>query len=304
MGSEVVRILLSRGYEVVVADDLSNPQSKPKDGYEFLKGDMGDLVLAKRAFEGVDACVALASRRGAIGFVHRNPTDILVGNNRIYEGTFRAASEAKVKRLVFISSSMVYESVKTFPWRETDVRDLPLPVSVFGFSKVTGERYCHVFKQAHGLSYTIIRPSNVYGPDELPGEQVGDTHVIPELFKKISSGQHPVPLLGDGHQTRCFVHVRDIAAGIVLAFESERAANEDFNMGGAEEISILELAKMIWRLCGKKNEFKSTSVAGFPQDVQRQFLDSSKARKLLGWCPQITFLQGLEEVINKLKKAT
>lgn len=301
VGREVVSLLLANGYDVVVADDLSNPQSRVESGYKFYQIDIGNLGEAHKVFEGVDACVALASRRGAIGFVYRNPTEILIGNNNIYNGTFNAAADAKIRRLVFISSSMVYECSPHFPSKEAELSKAALPVSVFAFSKLMGEQYCKAFHQQHELNYTIIRPSNVYGPEEVPGEKVGDAHVIPDLFKKITSGEYPISLLGNGKQTRSFIHVKDIARGIVTALENEGAANEDFNMGGSEEIQIFELAKMIWALCGIKKEFQFAHHPGFPQDVQRQFLDTAKARNLLEWCPEINFRDGLREAITALK---
>lgn len=302
VGSEVVDLLLSKGYEVVVADDLSNPQSRVKPGYEFLHIDIGDKAAAAKAFEGVDACIALASRRGAIGYVHRHPTDILVNNNRIYNSTFECAVEYGIGRLVFVSSSMIYESCKSFPWRESDVATLPMPVSVFGSSKLMGELYCRAFSRERGLEYTIVRPSNVYGINERPVGEVGDTHVIPDLFRKIVSGQYPLQLLGDGRQSRSFVHVSDIARGIVMALESEKAANEDFNMAGVEEVPIMGLARMIWNHCGMDKEFQVARVEGFPQDVQRQYMDITKAKTLLGWCPQVPFKDGLHEVVEWLRQ--
>ncbi len=98
VGSRLTSLLLAKGYQVVVADDLSNPQSASRPGYDFLHADMGDPAACDRAFRGVDACIALASRRGAIGYVHRNPTEILVGNSRIYSATFGAALRAGVRR--------------------------------------------------------------------------------------------------------------------------------------------------------------------------------------------------------------
>ena len=302
VGSVVVDKLLAKGYDVVVADDLSNPQSSVKPGYEFFHIDIGNLEDARKAFEGVDCCIALAAKRGAIGYVHRNPTEFLVEHSRVYNGTFKAAVEANVERLVFISSSMIYENSKKFPSQEADVlgMPIPIPVSVFGFSKLMGEWYCRTFHEQFGLPYTIIRPSNIYGPNERPGAKIGDTHVIPELFRKIQTGQYPLELLGNGLQSRSFIHVTDITEGIVMALESKAAENEDFNMGGAEEVKIIELAEMIWNLCGREEPFRIKQVEGFPQDVQRQFLDTAKARELLGWQPGVSFEQGLKEVVEWL----
>lgn len=301
VGSELVPLLDDRGYEVVVADDLSNPQSSPPDRGEFLEVDIGDPDAALRAFRGVDLCVALASRRGAIGYVHRHPTEILIKNNQIYEQTFRRAAEVGVNRLVFVSTSMVYERAEEFPTPEGVVEEIPPPGSVFGRSKLIGEWYCRTFERSHDLEHVIVRPSNIYGPDELPSEKVGDSHVIPDLFLKIRSGQHPLELLGDGRQTRAFVHVRDLARGLVRALEAGvEATGEAFNLGGPEEIEIRELARVLWELSGRDESFGVETVEGFPHDVPRQLLDISKAERLLGWEPRVGLREGLAEVVERL----
>jgi UDP-glucose 4-epimerase len=303
LGRELIPQLIEKDYDVVVADDLSNPQSEVHSGYEFHQVDVGNQEKSLRAFQGADICIALASRRGAIGYVHENPTDIITNNNRIFNGTFELAVKAKIERIIFISSSMIFDSATQFPTKEEDVPHLTAPSSDFGFSKFIGEKYCHVFHRAYGLAYTIIRPSNIYGINELPGEKVGDSHVIPELFRKITSGQYPVEILGDGKQTRCFIHTSDMARGIVMALESENAINEDFNMGSTEEVSILDLARMIWDNCDMDLDFESSHKEGFPQDVRRQLMDTSKAKTLLGWQPQIGFQDGLVDVVTWLKGA-
>ena len=121
--------------------------------------------------------------------------------------------------------------------------------------------------------------------------------MIPDLVKKIRDGQYPVELLGDGQQTRCFTHVRDIARGIVMAMESERAVNEDFNLGNSEEITMLELARRLYALCGDQRPFKATHVPGFPSDIRRRVPDGSKAERVLGWTPRVTLEEGLREVV-------
>ncbi len=297
VGHRVVSELLAKGYQVVVADDLSNPQSVVEPGYDFLHADMGDPAAADDAFRGVDACIAMASRRGAIGYVHRHPAEILVGNNRIYSATFGAANRAGVRRLVFVSSSMIYDSVESFPVKESDAETMAAPRSVFGFSKLIGERYCETFESEGGPPYAIVRPSNVYGPEERPGRVAGDAHVIPDLFRKIMSGQRPVEIFGDGRQSRSFVHVDDVARGMVMALESERAVNETFNLAGVDEISIIDLARKMWALCGMTGALEMVTAPGFPQDVRRQSLAIGKARRLLGWEPQMPFDDGLAQVV-------
>ncbi|MFN8641700.1 MAG: NAD(P)-dependent oxidoreductase [Candidatus Binatia bacterium] len=299
IGSEVVRQLRAKGHAVRVVDNMSKPSSRVPDGVEIVRGDLTQPGVARDAFQGARACINLAARIGGIGYFHKLPAEILSENNLIYSHTFEAAVAAKLERMLFISSSMVFESATSFPSREEDLRVIPPPFTAYGFSKLIGEWYCRAFFDQYGLRYSILRPFNAIGPEEEAGDEVGDAHVIPDLVKKIRGGQYPVELLGDGQQTRCFTHVTDIARGIVLALDHPAAVNEDFNLGNPEEITMLELARRIYAEWGDARPFATTFVPGFPSDVKRRVPDGSKAQRLLGWAPQIDFATALREVIGK-----
>ncbi len=297
IGGEVVRQLLAKGYPVRVVDNLSKPSSRVPEGADFVRAELTDPAAASETFQGVRVCINLAARIGGIGYFHRLPGTILSENNRIYSSTFEAAVEHGLERMIFVSSSMVFESATRFPSCERDLLTLPPPLTAYGFSKLIGEWYCRAFFDQHGLHYSIARPFNAIGPEEEAGEEVGDAHVIPDLAKKILSGQHPLELLGDGTQTRCFTNVRDIARGIIMMMESEAAVNEDFNLGTSEEIAMLELARRIHALCAPDRTFEVKYVPGFPSDIRRRVPDGTKAKRLLGWEPEISFDEGLREVI-------
>jgi nucleoside-diphosphate-sugar epimerase len=298
IGSEVVRQLRAKGHAVRVVDNMSKPSSRVPDGVEFVRGNLADAGVARQAFRGARACINLAARIGGIGYFHKLPAEILSENNLIYSHTFEAAVAEGLQRMLFVSSSMVFESATRFPSKEEDLRVIPPPFTAYGFSKLIGEWYCRAFHDQHGLAYTILRPFNAIGPEEAAGDTVGDAHVIPDLVKKIRAGQHPVELLGDGTQTRCFTHVQDIARGIVMGLDHPAAVNEDFNLGNEEEITMLELARQIYALCRTDKPFAATFVPGFPSDVKRRVPDGSKAKRLIGWAPQIDFATGLREVVG------
>jgi UDP-glucose 4-epimerase len=297
IGSAVVRELLTRGYRVRVVDNMSKASSRVPEGVEFVRGDLADPATARESFRGAKACINLAARIGGIGYFHKLPATILSENNCIYSSTFEAAVEHKLERMIFVSSSMVFESATRFPSREDELLSLPPPFTAYGFSKLIGEWYCRAFFDQHGLQSTICRPFNAIGPDEEAGEVVGEAHVIPDLVKKVLGGQHPLELLGDGKQTRCFTHVRDIARGIVMSLESETAVNQDFNLGTAEEITMLELARRIHALCAPERPFEVKYLPGFASDIRRRVPDGSKAKRLLGWEPTITIDEGLRECV-------
>lgn len=302
IGSEVVRQLVERGYQVRVADNLSKPESSVKEGYEFLQLDLSKKKEAERAFQGMDVCINLAAKIGGIGYFHKYPATILSENNKIYSNTFEAAVRFNLQRMIYVSSSMVFESTNKFPSKEEDLVRIPPPISAYGFSKLSGEWYCQAFWEEYRLPYSICRPFNAYGVNEFPGEEVGYAHVIPDLVKKILRGQYPLELLGDGQQTRSFTHVRDLADGIITVMESEKAKNKDFNIASAREIKIIDLAKILWRLCGQKEGFKVVFVPGFTYDIKRRIPDVTKIKKLLGWEAKIKLENGLKEVIAWLKK--
>jgi nucleoside-diphosphate-sugar epimerase len=302
IGSEVVRQLLAKRYSVRVVDNMSKPSSRVPEGVDFIRADLADPASARDTFRGARMCINLAAKIGGIGYFHRVPATILAENNQIYTSTFEAAVEHKLERMIFVSSSMVFESATRFPSREDELLSMPPPFTAYGFSKLIGEWYCRAFFDQFRLRYTIARPFNAIGPDEEAGDEVGDAHVIPDLVKKVLSGQHPLELLGDGNQTRCFTHVRDIARGIIMAMESEAAVNEDFNLGTSEETTMLDLARRIHALCAPERPFEVKHMPGFPSDIRRRVPDGSKAKRLLGWEPEITFDEGLREVIAAARR--
>lgn len=303
IGSEVVKRLVKKKYQVRVVDDLSKSDVKRlPSGIEFIKGDLTDPRVTKKAFKGIDKCIHLAAKIGGIGYFHKYPATILSENNKIHSSVFEAAAQEKIDRVVYISSSMVFESTSKFPSRESDINKIPPPISGYGFSKLIGEWYCKTFKDEFGLNYSIVRPFNVYGINEKPEDDVGYAHVIPDLVKKIVSGQYPLELLGNGKQTRCFTHLSDIANGIILVMEHRNAVNEDFNLTTTEETEIIKLAEILWKLCKQEKSFKVKYVKGFKHDIKRRFASNSKARKLLGWKPKITLRKGLPEVVEWVRK--
>lgn len=308
IGGEVVNKLLEKNYKVRVVDNLSKPasqrggkESKVRQGYEFIQEDLTDKKVAQEVFRGMDICLNLAAKIGGIGYFHKYPATILSENNKIYSATFEAAVKNKLERMVYISSSMVFESATQFPSREEDVKEIPPPISSYGFSKLIGEQYCRAFWDEYRLPYSICRPFNAYGINEYPGEEVGYAHVIPDLIKKILEKQYPLELLGDGQQIRCFTHVSDLADGIIAVMESKAAVNQDFNIADPKPIKIIDLAKLLWRLTNQRKLFKAKYVKGFEFDIKKRIPETSKIKKVLNWEPKVKFEDGLKEVIRWLQ---
>ena len=302
IGSEIVRQLLDMGYPVRVADNLSKKDIRIDNRAEFIKVDLTDKSGTNKVFKDIDVCINAAAKIGGIGYFHKYPATILSENNKIYSSTFEAAAENGIERMVYISSSMVFESATNFPSKESDIAKIPPPVTAYGFSKLTGEWYCHAFWDQYRLPYSICRPFNAYGVNEYPEKEPGYAHVIPDLVRKILSGQYPLELLGDGRQIRCFTHVSDVADGIITVALSPKAKNEDFNIGSDKEIKMLDLAKRVWKLMKIKKPFAVKFKKGFKFDIKRRVPDVVKTKKMLNWEPKVNFEKGLLEVIEWLKK--
>ena len=301
IGSEVVIQLLERGYKVRVADDLSKKEASVPSGCEFLKLDLTKKDDALKAMKGVDYCIHIAAKIGGIGYFHKYPATILSENNKMYSAVFEAAVKEKIKRIIYLSSSMVFESTKSYPSFEVDIKRIPPPLSAYGFSKLVGEWYCYSFFDQYGLKYTILRPFNAYGINERPEKEVGYAHVIPDLIKKILDGQYPLELLGDGKQTRCFTHVSDIARGIILSLESKEAENQDFNIGSEREIKMIDLAKILHKYSKVGKPFKVKYVKGFQYDIKKRVPSSKKIRHILNWKPEKKLEKELPVIIDWIK---
>lgn len=309
IGSEIVRQLLNLGYSVRVADDLSKEDlsaslkasAQIDRRAQFIKVDLTNKRKTEGVFKGIDICINAAAKIGGIGYFHKYPATILSENNKIYSSTFEAAVKSKIQRMVYISSSMVFESATSFPSKESDLTEIPPPVSSYGFSKLSGEWYCRSFWDEHKLSYSICRPFNAYGINEFPEREVGYAHVIPDLVRKILSNQYPLELLGDGQQTRCFTHVSDIARGVTAISMHPNGKNQDFNIGSDKEIKMIDLAATIWQLMKVKKHFEVNFVKGFEFDIKRRVPNVSKVKQLIGWEPKVKFEDGLIGVITWLK---
>jgi UDP-glucose 4-epimerase len=304
IGAAVVRRLLSDpAYEVRVSDQRMAPQWM-REGCEVHTGDLRVLSEAIAATRGCDQVIHLAAIVGGIANFHKLPHTLTEVNNALYNAVIRAALEVEVERFVYVSSSMVFESAELFPTPEEYLPKCPVPVSAYGFSKLTGEVYCRAAHQEHGLPYTICRPFNAYGPGEVPdAAEPGIAHAVPDLINKVLSGQHPLQIFGSGEQTRTLTHVEDIADGIVVAMGSPAGLNEDFNISASEELTVAEIARVIWECCGEDPErFELEHLPTFAVDVQRRWPSVKKAKEKLGWQARVELWDGITATVEWLRE--
>lgn len=313
--------LLRSGHAVVGVDNFSKygPLKKSYSdhpAYTFIEGDAKDAALLKDAIADCDVMVAAAAMIGGISYFHEFAYDLIAENERITASSFDAAIWAhknkKLKKIVIISSSMVFESTQTFPTPEGAQFISPPPLSTYGFQKLATEYFTQGAWQQYQLPFTIVRPFNCVGIGEsraLTDKEIYSgniklamSHVVPDLVQKIIKGQDPVHILGSGEQVRHYTYGGDVAKGIRLCIESKRALNDDFNISTAESTTVLELAELIWRKINLDKSFRFVSEKPFEHDVQRRVPDVSKAKRILGYEATTSLDAMLDEVIPWIRQ--
>jgi UDP-glucose 4-epimerase len=323
IGGYVVEELLSRGYQVVGLDNYSKygPVTRSYDShpdYRFVEGDARDVDLVTELLDGCEHFIAGAAMIGGISYFHAYAYDLLATNERIMASSCDAAIKAHrdgtLKKMTYLSSSMVFESTTHWPSKEGDERLVPPPLSSYGFQKLAVEYYAKAAWDQYKLPYTIVRPFNCVGVGE--GRALGEvevlsgnvklamSHVVPDLVQKIVKGQDPLHILGAGDQVRHYTYGGDLAKGIIAAMEHEDAVNQDFNISTAESTTVLELAEVIWRkIKGPDVPFSVVSDDPYEYDVQKRVPDVSKAKQVLGYEANTSLDEMLDEVIPWVTQA-
>jgi len=293
IGSNLVDGLLFKGFRVRVLDNLSTGKRAnlanawPK--IEFLKGDLRSDKDVKKAVCGAHYVFHM----GAIANVPQSVDQPLVTHEVNVTGTFRllqASREAGVKRLIFTSSSSVYGETDKFPSTE---EDLPCPESPYAASKIMGEYYCRNFSALYGLETVMLRYFNVFGPRQNPKSRYAC--VIPIFLKCLLEGIPP-EVHWDGKQSRDFVYVDDVVAANLLAMKRPGVSGEVFNIGSHSEVRVIDCLTKIQKILG----LKKVRIVYTPKrqgDVRRTFADITKAKRLLGLRPSVSFDAGLRETV-------
>ena len=303
IGAAIVkRLLADPAYELRVSDQRSAPQWM-RESCEVHTGDLRVPAEALGAMKGCTHVIHLAAIVGGIANFHRLPHTLTEVNNALYNAIIRAALELEVERFVYVSSSMVFERAELFPTPEDYLPQCPVPLSAYGFSKLTGEVYCRAAHDEHGFPYTICRPFNAYGPGEVPDAEPGIAHAVPDLINKVLSGQRPLQIFGSGEQTRTLTHVDDIADGVVTAMSSPAGLNEDFNISASRELTVAEIARIVWDACGEDPDaFALEHLPTFTVDVKRRWPSVEKARELLDWQARIEVEDGIAATVLWLRE--
>jgi nucleoside-diphosphate-sugar epimerase len=317
----LVEELLRHGHTVVGIDNYSKYGKVEKSYddhpcYQFTEGDAKDVGLMKKLIGDCDQVVAVAAMIGGISLFHEYAYDLLAENERITASTFDAAiwahKNSRLKKVNVLSSSMVFESTEEYPTPEGEQLKCPPPLSTYGFQKLACEYFAKGAWEQYKLPYTIIRPFNCIGVGEkralcdkeiMSGNvKLAMSHVVPDLAQKVLKGQNPLHILGKGNQIRHYTYGGDLAEGIRLCIESEKAVNEDFNLSTPESTSVLELAEQIWRKINGDRPLRVVSDPAFEYDVQKRVPSVEKAERVLGFKAETTLSDALDEIIPWIRQ--
>jgi dTDP-L-rhamnose 4-epimerase len=330
IGSHLADALLAKGYRVRVLDNLSEqvhggirkfPDYLAAE-VETIAGDVRDRRDVERALAGVDAVYHFASAVGVGQSMYEIERYVDI-NNRGTAVLLEALLRRPVQKLIVASSMSVYgeglyregggalcaprprsvEQLKAGCWNLQDARGAalepvptpehkaPMPESIYALSKYDQEMMCLLFGRAYGLPVAALRFFNVYGERQALSNPY--TGVLAIFAARYLNGRVPV-IFEDGQQRRDFVHVRDLAAGCVLALESPAARDEVFNIGGGHPYSVLEIAERLGKVLGKSHLRPQVCGNYRAGDIRNCFADISKATAVLGYRPRIGLEAGLE----------
>ncbi len=323
IGGYIVEELLAQGHTVVGVDNFSKygriTKSYDSDpNYTLIEGDVTEQGLLEELLMDCDHFIAGAALIGGISYFHTYAYDLLAKNERITAASVDAAINAhkngKLKKVTYMSSSMVFESTDRWPSKEGDERLVPPPLSSYGFQKLAVEYFAKAAWDQYKLPYTIVRPFNCVGIGESRAlgnvdiqsgnVKLAMSHVVPDLVQKIVRGQNPLHILGEGNQIRHYTYGGDLAKGIVSTLEAKNAFNEDFNISTAEGHSVIELATVINRLInGSESKLSFVNETAFEHDVQKRIPDVTKAKELLGFEAKTSLESMLQEVIPWIQDA-
>ncbi|WP_405146796.1 GDP-mannose 4,6-dehydratase [Sphaerisporangium sp. NBC_01403] len=305
VGSHLADALLARGDSVVVVDNLSTGRLgnlRPHPRLRFVQGSVLDELVVDELVHQCDVVVHLAAAVG-VKLIVDQPLRSLTTNIRGSEIVIEAAHRYRRKILV-TSTSEIYGKNSSGPLRENSDRILGSPAVVrwaYSTAKAVDEILANAYHKERGLPTIIVRLFNTVGPRQSPAYGM----VIPRLVRQALNGI-PLTVFGDGTQTRCFVHVADAVDALLRLLDDEAAIGQTFNVGSADEISMLELAKLIIERVGSTSgvdliPYHEAYEQGF-EDMTRRVPDTTKLWELTGWTPRRDLDTMLTEIISEARE--
>ena len=298
IGSNIVGKFLDQGEKVRVVDNFSTGRREniqeflENSNFELLEGDLSDLEVCQRAVKDIDFVL----HQAAIPSVPRSISDPLTSNSSNVSATLNlliASRDEKVKKFVFASSSSIYGDNPVSPKKE----DFPVnPISPYGLTKYTGEKYAQLFYEIYGLPTICLRYFNVFGPKQDPESEYAA--VIPKFIIALLNKQSPV-VFGDGEQTRDFTFVDNIVQANLLAIKAKTGFGEVFNIACDEQISLNQLLELLQEIIG--TDIKPKYAKPQQGDIPHSRADISKAKEILLYAPTIELKDGLIKTVEWFK---
>lgn len=296
IGWYVSKLLLERGDKVIGVDNINDYYDpaikewrlnslKENNGFNFYKFDIGDYQSVKDIFSSnkVDAVINLAARAGVRASVE-DPWVYLETNTKGTLNLLECCVEFKTEKFILASTSSLYASVE-MPFKEDAKTDKPL--APYSATKKGAEVLCYSYHYLHNLDISILRYFTVYGPAGRP-----DMSIF-RFIKNIDAGA-PIPVFGDGEQTRDFTYIDDIADGTIRALKP--AGYELFNLGSDHPVKLNYVIQLIEKNLGKKAERDTLPM--HPADVKASWAYIEKAKKVLGWQPKTSIEEGVKNTVN------
>lgn len=307
IGSHLVDALLEGGGRVVALDDLSTGRLSNLDSarahpeFRFVQGSVLDELAVDELVHQCETVVHLAAAVGVKRVVEQ-PLKSLTTNIRGSEIVLEAAHRYQ-RKILLASSSEIYGRNSSGPLHENADRILGSPAVVrwaYSTAKAVDEILANAYHRERGLRTIVVRMFNTVGPRQSPAYGM----VVPRLVRQAVAGL-PLTVFGNGRQTRCFAHVRDVVAALIALLDDGRAIGETFNIGSSEEISIRALAELIIERTGTAATvelipYDQAYGAGF-EDMDRRVPDTSKLRALIGWAPRYTLEDILRETVEEAR---
>lgn len=296
IGSNIVDALVAKGERVRVLDNFSTGDpanlAAVKDRVEIVEGDLRDMDAVRRAVAGV----TYISHQAALRSVPRSVDDPLSTDAVNTHGTLQllvAAREAKVRRVVYASSSSVYGDSPLLPKVEDHT---PAPISPYAVAKLAAELYCRMFTRLYGLETVSLRYFNVFGPKQSPESKYAA--VVP-LFMRAAMNNETIIVHGDGEQSRDFTYIDNVVQANLLACTTPGVGGEVFNIACDSRHSVLEIALTVEKLLGRKVSIEHTPPRS--GDVRHTQASIEKATRLLHYRPTVGFEEGMCRTFEHLR---
>lgn len=296
IGSNIVEELVRRNEKVRVLDNFITGKRENIEPFlnriELIEGDIRDKRILKKVLRGVD----YVSHQAALRSVPKSVDDPFTTNDINVSGTLNllmAAKDAKVKRLVYASSSSAYGDAKKFPQKESDI---PVPISPYGVSKLAAEHYCVTFAKTFGLETVSLRYFNVFGPRQNPESKY--SAVIPAFIFKMLRNERPI-VEWDGKQSRDFTCVANVVEANLKACVMPSLSGEVFNIACGTTTSISDIVKKLNNIL--KKDIKPKYAPKRAGDVRTTYADISKMKRMLRMKKMIQFEDGLKLTVEWFK---